>query len=505
VPIAESRPVGAATKILYGIGEIAITMKMALFGLFTLFFYNSVMGLPALWVGFATALGLVVDAGTDPYIGYRSDASASRYGRRHAFMLFGALTMGVSFWMIWIPPRSLPPMGLFLWLLASMALFRVTSAFFRIPYLSLGAELSDDYHERTVIVGVRSFFGILGSLLAAVLSFQLFFSSTGTGIDPKLSYEGYPRMGLAFAVAMTLAAFVGCFGTWAYRFLNRRPAGPRPTFGGFTSGSRLAFGNADFRRVWLSFSLFFVAVVLNGAVSVHFLTWTVRISDSTALGRLQGLFYLSALVGVGFWVWSARRAEKRTLYMLSTSITAALMGCSPLLFGEGKLFGVGDPRPLAVLYGLAGFFASALWVIPSSMVADIADEDQESTGLRREGLFFGILNFGEKVAAGLAVLIGGGLIDFFAGLVPGEPSQTPETISRVGLIYGVAPAVLLVLAVVALSGYGLDRRAVASIQSRLRDRGLAPGDALPPPPVERLTPDSRALAGAPPAASRRPG
>jgi Na+/melibiose symporter-like transporter len=464
--------VGIDIKILYGIGESAITMKMVLFGLFILFFYNTVMGLPALWVGVASAVGLVVDAVSDPYVGYRSDASKSRYGRRHSFMLVGALTMGVSFWMIWAPPRGMSQVGLFFWLLASVSLFRLMSTFFRIPYLSLGAELSDDYHERTVIVGVRSFFGLLGSLLAGSLSFYLFFPSTGTGVDPKLSYEGYPRLGLAFGVAMTVAALAGILGTWAYRFVHAPAASVRPTLASFASASRLALQNGSFRKVWLSFSLFFVAVVLNGSMSIHFLTWYVRISDSTVLSRLQALFYLSALAGVGFWVWASRRTEKRTLYILSTSIAAFLMGSSPLVFGEGRVFGVGDPRPLAALYGLAGFFASALWVIPSSMVADIADEDAVRTGLRREGLYFGILNFGEKVAAGLAVLVGGALIDYVARLVPGEPEQAPATISRIGWIFGGVPAMLLLVAVIVFAGYRLDRRAVAAIQLRLRERAM---------------------------------
>ncbi len=470
IPLSRPGTISLLTKILYGIGEVAITMKMALFGLFILFFYNTVMGLPALWVGVASAVGLVVDAVTDPYIGYRSDASRSRYGRRHSFMLVGALTMGVSFWMIWAPPRGMSQAGLFLWLLTSVSLFRVTSAFFRIPYLSLGAELSDDYHERTAIVGFRSFFGLVGSLLAASLSFYLFFPNTGIGVDPKLSYEGYPRLGLAFGAAMTAAALVGILGTWAYRFLNVRPPGGRPTLASFASASRLALRNASFRKVWLSFSLFFVAVVLNGSMSIHFLTWYVRISDSTVLSRLQALFYLSALAGVGFWVWAAKRTEKRTLYMTSTSIAALLMGSSPLIFGEGSVFGIGNARPLAALSALAGFFASALWVIPSSMVADIADDDEARTGLRREGLFFGILNFGEKVAAGLAVLAGGALIDYVARLVPGEPAQSAATISRIGWIFGGVPAMLLFLAVIVVAGYRLDRQTIASIQLRLRER-----------------------------------
>jgi len=472
IPLSRPKKVSLLTKILYGIGEIAITMKMALFGLFILFFYNTVMGLPALSVGIASAVGLVVDAVTDPYIGYRSDVSKSRYGRRHSFMLAGALTMGVSFWTIWAPPRGLSPAGLFFWLLVSVSLFRVASTFFRIPYLSLGAELSDDYHERTAIVGFRSFFGLVGSLLAASLSFYFFFPNSGTGADPKLAYEGYPRMGLAFGAAMTLAALIGCLGTWAHRFGSGSPPSERPSFQKFTAASRLALQNASFRKVWLSFSLFFVAVVLNGSISIHFLTWYVRIGDSTVLSRLQALFYVSALAGVVFWVWAARRTEKKTLYVLCTLTTALVIGSSPFLFGDGSVLGTGDPRPLAALYGLAGFFASALWVIPSSMVADIADDDAARTGLRREGLFFGILNFGEKVAAGLAVLVGGALIDYVARLVPGEPAQSADTISRIGWIFGGVPAMLLLVAVIAVAGYRLDRRTVAAIQLRLRERAV---------------------------------
>jgi GPH family glycoside/pentoside/hexuronide:cation symporter len=175
---------------------------------------------------------------------------------------------------------------------------------------------------------------------------------------------------------------------------------------------------------------------------------------------------------VGFWVWAARRTEKRTLYMLSTAMAGLLMGSTPLLFGEGSVFGIGDARPLATLFGLAGFFASALWVIPASMVADIADDDASRTGLRREGLFFGILNFGEKVAAGLAVLVAGALIDFVARLVPGEPAQSADTISRIGWIFGGVPAMLLFVAVIVVAGYRLDRQAVAAIQLRLRARAV---------------------------------
>jgi len=467
--------VSLALKLLYGVGEIALTTKMALFGLFILFFYNAVLGVPALWVGVASALGLAWDAVIDPYIGYRSDICRSPFGRRHPFMLAGALTMGVTFWMIWAPPRGWSSSALFVWLMLSVLLFRTSSALFRIPYLGLGADLSRDYHERTSIVGARSLFGLAGSLGAASLSFLLFFPTTTSFVDAKLSYEGYPRMGIAFGVAMTIAALVTFAGTLSRASGRDFPSPPRPSFRSFLEGFRLALQNRPFRKIWISFSLFFVAVVLNASVSVHFFTWYVKIADSGVLGRLQAAFYLSAIAGVGFWLLASKRTEKLTLYVAATLVECVLMGSAPVLFGEGRLFGTGDARPVFALYALAGFFGSALWIVPGSMVADISDEEALRTGGRREGLFFGLLNFGEKIAAGLAVLVGGALMDYFAYLTPGAAEQSETTVYRIALVYGGAPALLLLGAVAAVTGYHLDSAAVAEIQSRISERSAETG------------------------------
>src|ERR1700735_3259372 len=107
---------GLPVKLLYGIGEMPVTISMVLFGLFTLFFYNTVMGLSASLVGFAIAGGLVLDAFIDPYIGYRSDPARPWFGRRHSYMLAGAILVGPSFFLLFNPPRSLGHTGLFIWL-----------------------------------------------------------------------------------------------------------------------------------------------------------------------------------------------------------------------------------------------------------------------------------------------------------------------------------------------------------------------------------------------------
>jgi GPH family glycoside/pentoside/hexuronide:cation symporter len=101
------------------------------------------------------------------------------------------------------------------------------------------------------------------------------------------------------------------------------------------------------------------------------------------------------------------------------------------------------------------------------MIADVADEDELANGERREGAFFGIFNFGEQIAAGASILITGILLDWFAGLVPGQAQQSSVTISRIGMLYSVLPSILLIMAAVFILRYSLDKEKVASIQREL--------------------------------------
>jgi Na+/melibiose symporter-like transporter len=215
--LLESRPLAISTKLLYGVGEMPITVLMVLSGLFILFFYHSVMGLPATLVGIGMSATLTLDAVTDPLIGHFSDRCRHRLGRRHVFMLPGALGMGPCFYLLFSPPRTLGHLGLFLWLLGSMLALRAASAIYRMPYLGLGAEMSRDYDDRTSTMAVRAIFGLLGTLAAAGLSFLLFFPATADGSEPKLHYEGYPHLGLAFGALMTVSGLICFFGTLGHR------------------------------------------------------------------------------------------------------------------------------------------------------------------------------------------------------------------------------------------------------------------------------------------------
>ena len=480
------------TKILYGCGDIANMIKTIVFGLFTLYFYTSVMGLPGTWVGIASAIGLAWDALISPYIGYLSDNAHYRLGRRHTFMLLGVVTMGLCFWAFLSPPQDLATPALFAWLLGWSILVRTATAVYGVPYLALGAELSEDYDERTNIAAVRGLLALLGTLVAAALSFVVFFPGTTPGIDPKLNYAGYPAMGLTFGLLMSLTGAIALAGT-----LGRRPylthGHPGATAGvgrGLWASLLKSLRNPSFRAVLVAFSLCFLGLVVNSTLSIHYYTFYIQITDSAVLSGFQLAFYLGGLAGILFWLGASRRIEKQWICLVATLAIAMLFLGALLLFGEGHLFGAGYPLPFTVGQALAGFFGSILWFMPNSMIADVADEDEFATGQRREGSFFGIFSFGQRLAAGLSSLVAGVLVDWYAGLVPGQAQQSALTVQRLAVLYSVLPAVLFCAATVIIARYPLSRSRVAAIRADLdrryaaqRTQPQSPSISSPPSPV----------------------
>jgi glycoside/pentoside/hexuronide:cation symporter, GPH family len=391
------------TKLLYAAGDIPNAGKTVIAALFGFYFYTSVMGLPASLVGLAGGIGLAWDAAIDPYIGHLSDRARLRWGRRHAFMLVGALTMGIGFWASFAPPRGLSTTALFLWLLGTGFVARTAASVFQVPYLALGAELSRGYDERTSITAIRGFLAVVGALAVGSLSFLLFFPNRAAGVDPKLEYTGYPAMGLAFGAVMTLLGLLATLGTWRWR---HAPAAADET-AAFSPGRFLAsfaecLRRSSFRALFASSTLFHLGISMSAALSIHFLTHYARVTDSAALSGFQVAFYVAGLAGVLFWLRISRFVEKNVLYLLGSGATAAAMLAVFLLVGEGHALGTGNVRALVVGHALVGFFGSTLWFVPATLIADVVDEDELATGQRREGAFFGLYSFGQQLATAAA-------------------------------------------------------------------------------------------------------
>ncbi len=448
---ADPHPLPLVAKLVYGVGDMPITVLMGLSGLFILFFYNSVMGLPAALVGIGVAASLVLDAVLDPYIGHVSDRTCHQLGRRHAFMLPGALLTGPFFFLLFSPPRSLGHTGLFIWLVVFSIGVRVASAVYRIPYLSLGAEMSRDYDDRTSTMAIRSLFGLIGTLAATGLSFLLFFP----GDADRLHYAGYPHLGLAFGAVMTLTGLVTCFGTLDYRTSG---AGQKSTAPRFFSAFGISMRNVAFRSIWISTTVFFFAMVLNFSVAILYFTWYARINGSASLSLIQSCLYLGALAGVLMWML-ARKTENQTLYLAAVAAAMVLLRAA-LLIGVGRPLGVrATPYAAHDRNMRPGRYLRqcGLGELPPAMIADVTDTDELATGLRREGIYFGIMNFGEKIAAGGAMFLAGVAVEFNGWPKAGRTGPLPRWaahLARHALSWacyiGAVPAVLLLISLISL-------------------------------------------------------
>ena len=225
--------------------------------------------------------------------------------------------------------------------------------------------------------------------------------------------------------------------------------------------------NPNFRALWISFIVSSLAVVVNFSLWLHFLKWYAGIEDRRMLSAIQGSFYGGAVVGVALWIWLAKRGEKRTFFVASVLGLVVILVLSTFLVGTGHLLGTANPIPLLLGNAIAGLFASALWVLPFSMMADVVDQDQLACGIRREGTCFGIMNFGEKIASGGALLLSGVLLSRYVRLVPGQEVQTAQVARRIGISYGLVPGLLLAVAALVALCFQLDRARVLAIQAKL--------------------------------------
>ena len=157
-----------STHLNYSFGMMAPSALVVFSRSFLLFFYSQVVGLDAWLAGIALTIGRVWDAISDPLMGAISDRTRSRWGRRRPYIIFGALPLALSYVALWVPPIGWSQMELFVYLVATDILFNTLVTIVTIPYTSLGAELSTDYHERTRVTAIRMLFYQVGWFIGAV-------------------------------------------------------------------------------------------------------------------------------------------------------------------------------------------------------------------------------------------------------------------------------------------------------------------------------------------------
>ena len=196
----------------YGVGAVAYGVKDSGFGTFLLLFYNQVLGLPAATVGLVIMVALLVDAMIDPAVGFFSDRTRSRWGRRHPWMYASAVPIAIGWLLLWNPPALSESMTL-LWLFLTAVVVRSAVSAYEVPSVALTSELTADYDERTRIMAYRYLFGWAGGLGMLLAAYTLFLPTDAAHPRGLLERSGYTSMAWAGAAAMFIAILVSALGT----------------------------------------------------------------------------------------------------------------------------------------------------------------------------------------------------------------------------------------------------------------------------------------------------
>jgi len=460
-------PLSFATKLLYGVGQAAEGLKNGAFGVFLLFYYSQVLGLGASYAGLAVGIALVFDAVTDPLAGSVSDRFSSRFGRRHPFIYASIVPLAVAFYLLFAPPEGLSQPQLFCWLVVFAVLTRASMTLFHVPHLSLGAELTDDYAERTIVVGFRYFFSTFGALIAIAFGFGYFFAATDEFPVGQFNADQYPHYALALSLGMAVIILCSALGTQRVALTLHQPAADwhrdRGLFAQLFLELRQAMSNYSFRWMFFGLLLVFLMVGVDLTLNLYMNTFYWELSTTQNL-----LFFVAAPLGVMIGAFFTGAITRR-FGKLPPVIwgVAGWMFCQslPIVLRMLDMLPANGEQPLGVfliaLKLIQGLCVAQCLVSFNSMLADIVDEHELLTGRRQEGIFFAAVAFSSKCTTGLGSVFAGVALDLIGwpegAEITSAADVAPETIMYLGILFGPALGLIGIAALWCYSHYRIDK------------------------------------------------
>ncbi len=442
-----------ATKILYGIGNTAFGLLASTVGFFLMFYYTDIAKIDPAMAGTAMLVSKFTwDAINDPLFGYFSDRTRSRFGRRRPYLLFGAIPLGIAIWLLFSLPQQLTGTTAFLLVCGSYLLFDTFRSLVGMNYSAMSAELTRDYNERTGIMAVSNIFSVFGYIIGAALtSVVVSFIMKTFGLDEAGGWSG---MALFLGTFCAIAILITGFGV-----RQEIPAALKPSTTPPIKSIISAFKN----RAYVSFLVIamlssFVLTLVTGMLP-YFMIYQMGMKSQLPIAMLS--FLLTVLLFIYPFKMLADRLNKGPAFALGLGIATVALGTSFLLPSA--------PSPLVyVVFVLAGIGFSAQWVLPGSMLPDVIELDEKETGERREGIYFGIRAFLEKLVSALgSAVIGWGLA--FAGYAEGV-EQTAQSLLGIRLLFGLIPAAFMLICIPLLLKYPITKATHAALVEELAQK-----------------------------------
>ena len=430
-------PIGI--KLSWSAGAAGVAFMMNALAFFALFYMVGVLKIEPAIAGIVIFLPKIFDAVTDPIVGTWSDRIKTGKSRRRPFLFIGAVMSSLSFLMVFTTPVFDNEWFTVAYIFIGLLIFALGYTIFNIPYLSMPAEMTSDYHERSSIHGYRVIFISVGGLLA------------GSGIPLLLEHMGhsswtaYAVMGVIGAGVIMISMLLAWYGTAKAKFTTGQVE--RPPL--FTELSHV-FSNKHFIRL---LSVKFCQLLGVAATIAAFAFFVVNVMQRSfnVLALYGVVVALFGIISAPLMVRLSRKIGKSQTYIVSALFYVAAVASWALVEPN-------EPTQWILLRGvLLGIASTGNVIMAMSMLTDIINYDAKITGVRREGIFTSFYTFVEKftfafgpLLVGIALSVAG-----FNEALPLEEMQTPQI--RHALLMGMSyiPAVMGVLSIILLLGYKL--------------------------------------------------
>jgi len=445
-----------STLFYYSLADLPIAMSLFPVAVFIPRFWTSDMGVPLTLLATIGIAVRVFDVITDPLMGYISDHTRSRFGRRKPWVLLATPIMMLSIYMLFLPPEGAGIVHYGIWSLG----LSIAITMMLIPYYAWGAELSTDYNERSRVTGGRAMAGISGSLIAQLVpgAALLIFGIGGSSVVLQL-------VGTTMLILMPVCVALAL---WKVP----EPENYSRTTVPVLKGLKLMWQNGPFKQLVMAFMIGSIGLAITTPLYLFFIADVLGAEDKAIY--MLTFFYLSSFAAVPFWVWLAGKIGKHRAY-LTAFFTLAFVHPFYMLLGEGDFWWM-LPITLATGFASGGFSAT----LPNSMKADVIDLDTLNSGENRAALFFSSWSFAQKATS----TIGGSLALFGLALFGFEPgagaANGPDELRGVSFLFAVFPSLFYLIGAAIVWTYPIteerQREIRAAIEAREREEteaGLA--------------------------------
>ena len=456
------RRASLSSLIFYGIGNLSPAIKGNFLGAPIFYYYNNVLGLDALLVSLALAIALVIDGITDPLIGYFSDYTRTRFGRRHPYIFASIITGALFYFLLITWQLADSQLGLFFQLLFFITLLRVSWTLYQIPREALGAEISKDYHQRTQLHGLSSLFGWVGGA-GIYYATQKYFLK-----DSYDNFDGYQELALWGSGLILLTGSIFALGTIKDIPHLEPPKKDRPeSMHAIWREIKSTLNHKSWLMLFFSGVIFAVFVGLTSGLGFYFNSffWDWKPSD-VAIFAIVDL--VAAMLISGFAGPLAQRFDKKnlavTLFILSILIGPLLLVLrltdlhlgTQLLPANGAQYGT--LWWVMMVHSLVSAAVAVLaWILVGSMTADVVEDSQTQTGRRAEGLFFAGPNLIQKSVSGIGLMIKGILLSVVGFSAEATRLEKIAAVEQLAVAIVIISVILPSLALYLFSKYEITR------------------------------------------------